>query len=314
MNKLKIVWQNVWVFVKKRWLLCAGSFGFIVLVILFLPIFRSSWLLYPESLRARIAIRKLSSSNETAFYCREDCAAERLVYKNIITSALKSDNLNPDLETAITSEKILPEIRRVFIEIWQSSGQEPSEKINQYYLDPKKNFLVRAELARAWPQLANSSFNAEIIGQYRAAKTDEEKITMLNLLYGRSDPSTLSVIWGLILNDASDELKSKAWFLLSNIENKAEVFALGDLEKIRTVLESGEYPHRLKDQAILILADYYPLYPEASGALLKDVVNRPIYFDDYQRTFAIDILNRNSQPKLASPQLSQADWDEYFNN
>ena len=316
MNKLKIVWQNVWTFVKKHWLLCAGSFGFIVLVILFLPIFRSSWLLYPESLRARIAIIRLANSKEAGIYCREDCAAKRLMYKNIISAALinEKEKLLPDLESKILDARLLPEVRRLFLQIWQESGLEPSDKIRDYCGNKENSFEIRLELVATWPQLAGNSYEAEIIGNIKMAKTEAEKIELLGLLRGRSEQIVMTTIWDLILGEASNDVKAKAWFLLANVENKQQAYLADDLDKLRAVLESGDYPHRLKDQAILVIADYYSYFPMPSEALLIDVVNRPKYFDDYQRSFAIDILNRNRNTKLLGPELTEADWASYFNN
>ena len=103
MDKFKIVWRQVVVFLKKYWPQATISGVFIILFIMFLPIFRSSWLYYPESLRAKIALRKLAESTEKIYYCREDCQAKRLTYKNIITSALanEKEKLLPDLEMVI---------------------------------------------------------------------------------------------------------------------------------------------------------------------------------------------------------------------
>lgn len=316
MKKMKIVWQKVKEFAKKHWLICAGSFGFVLLLMMFIPVFRSSWLYYPDSLRVRIAIKKLAASSETAMYCREDCSAKRLLYKNIISSSLvrEKEKLLPDLENVIVSNKTLEEIRTLVIKIWQESGQEPSQKLKDFYNNPTNPISLRAQLAAAWPDIAGPSFYSEIIGNFKTASSDKEKEANLSLLVGRSDPIVLKLIWEIILGDYPDILKTKAWFLLANIDNKKLAYQMSDLDNLRAVLESGDYPHRLKDPAILVLSDYYLYYPELSEALLVDVINRTKYFDAYQRSFAIDILNKYRVVKIPGPQLSQADWDIYFTN
>lgn len=313
---IKTVWQNVLVFLKKNWLVCAGSFGFIILLMMFLPVFRSSWLYFPDSLRTRIALKKLAAANEAALYCREDCSAKRLLYKNIISSGLsqEKEELLPDLEAVILDSKTLPEIRSLMIAIWQDNGFEPSEKMMEYYNNSSNLFSLRAQLARAWSQISSASFVGEIIGNFKTAQSDQEKENLLSLLTGRSDQIVTNLIWNIILGDYSDNLKSKAWFLLSNIDNKQTAYQAIDLDNLRAVLESGDYPHRLKDSAILVLNDYYLYYPELSEALLLDVTNRAKYFDAYQRSFAIDILNRHRTIKLPNLEISQADTDTYFRN
>lgn len=316
MNKFKITWRSIKVFLKKYWPLVAGSLGFILLFLMFLPVFRSSWLYYPESLRAKIAIQKLIDSDETAFYCREDCQANRLLYQKIITQAWanKGMELAPDLEKLIFNSKVLPETRRLVIKIWQDSGVAPSAKLKDFCNNSANSLAIRSDLAAAWPDLDNSSFYGELIGNFKTATSSEDKESLLNLLVGKDNPLAVNLIWDLILHDYPDNLKAKAFFLLANIDNKPGVYQAGDVANLRSVLESGTYPLRLKDKAIQVLDDYYSLYPEESEALLVDVINRPQYFDAYQRSFAIDVLNHYRTEKLPGLALSQADWDAYFTN
>jgi hypothetical protein len=282
---------------------------------MFWPVFRSSWLYYPEPLRAKIAISKLAADKQTAIYCREDCLANRLLYKNIIVSALKSNkDLLTDLEVLIINPKVLTEIRFLVIKIWQESGAEPSPKLKEFYSNSDNAFNLRLDLAQAWPQLVTDSFSAEVIGNFKNSSSDQEKIVLLNSLLGKSDPVITKLIWEIILDDYSSSLKNKAWFLLANIENKQSAYQVADLETLKTILDSKDYPVRLKDRAVLILSDYYTFYPDLIETLLVEIVNRSEDFDTYQRNFAIDILNKQRAVKLPNLELSQAELDAYFNN
>jgi len=316
MDKFKTIWRCVKVFLKKHWPIVSGGTVFILLLIMFLPIFRSSWLYYPESLRAKIALRKLAESTEKIYYCREDCQAKRLVYKNLIAESLLQDKekILPDLEKVILDKQILSEIRNLLIKLWQDSSFPPSDKIKNFCSDSNQDLGLRADLINAWPELSSSAFAGEIIGNFKMAKNDIEREAVLDLVVGKNNPVIINTIWDIILGDYSNDLKVKAFFLLANIDERQLVYQLEDLNKLRSVLENGNFPHRLKDQAILAIGDYYSMYPEASESLLVDVVNRPQYFDDYQRSFAIDILNNNRSVKVAKINLSQADWDAYFTN
>ena len=306
-----MVWRQVVVWLKKHWAVASGGAAFVILLIMFFPVFRSSWLYYPESLRAKIALRKLAESTEKMYYCREDCQANRLTYKKIIAQALTSEKekLLPDLEAVILDKKVLPENRRILTSLWQESGLAPSDNLKNV-----KDVNLRAELVSSWPELGDNSFVSELVGNFKTAKTEAEKEAALDLLVGKSSPTVINTIWTIILGEYQDNLKVKAFFLLANLESKQSVYQVDDLTKLRSVLESGSFPHRLKDQAILSLGDYYEFFPELSESLLVDVVNRPQYFDNYQRSFAIDILNNNRDVKVASLNLSQADWDAYYTN
>lgn len=316
MDKFKIIWRQVVVFLKKYWPQATGAAIFIVLLIMFMPVFRSSWLYYPESLRAKIALRKIAESTEKMYYCREDCQVKRLTYQKIISSALSSqkEKLLPDLEKVILDKNILSETRMVLISLWRAANLPITDNIKNFCADNNQDFNLRAELINAWPELSNNSFASELVGNFKTATSDTQRLAALNLLTDNNNPLIISTIWQIILGDYSDKIKNQAFFLLANLSNKNDVYWLENISNLRTILESDSFPNRLKDQAILILGDYYNLYPFETESLLIDIVSRPQYFDDYQRSFAIDILNNNRSLKIATLNLSQADWNAYYNN
>ncbi len=299
MDKFKIVWRQVVVWLKKHWPLAAGASAFVILLIMFFPVFRSSWLYYPESLRAKIALRKLAESTEKMYYCRDDCQAKRMMYKNIIASALTSqkERILPDLEATILDEKVLPETKQLLINLWQESGLPPTDSL-------KAN----------WPGLNDDAYVTQVISNFKKAKSDSDREGALDLLISKNKQSIITLIWDIILGSYSDSIKVKAFFLLANLENKQQAYQVEDIARLRSVLESADFPHRLKDQAIFALGDYYEFFPFETETLLVDVYNRPKYFDDYQRSFVVDILNNNRELKIPNLDLSQELWDAYYNN
>ncbi len=307
MDKFKIVYRQVVVWLKKHWPLVTSASVFIILLIMFFPVFRSSWLYYPESLRAKIALRKLAESTEKMYYCRDDCQAKRLMYRNIIASALKNEKerILPDLEATILAEKVLPETKQLLIGLWQESGLSPTDSL--------KNNLS-PELKIFWPELSDDTFVVQVINDFKKAKNDGKREATLNLLINKDSPEIITLIWDIILGKYSDAVKSRAFFLLANLENKKEVYQVENVTRLRSVLESADFPHRLKDQAIFSLGDYYEFFPFETESLLVDVFNRPQYFDDYQRSFVIDILNNNRDIKVANLEISAEDWAAYYNN
>ena len=311
-----MVWRQLKVFFKKHWLISGLGAGFIILLLLFLPIFRSSWLYYPESLRAKLALKKLEVATEKDIYCREDCQAKRLLYKNLIYEfAVKNQfNFKQDLENSILKPGVLPEIRMLFISIWQELKWDITTNIQNYYSDLNNPLEIRSSLTIAWPELKNSSFFKEVVNQFYNSRSTKEQAELLDLLISSDDKSVLNLIWDLILGDRDDSFKRKAFFLLANIANKQSAYLVADVIKLRSILENGDYPHRIKDLAIMALSDYYDFFPELTEELLVDVVNRSRYFDSYQRTFAIEILNKYRAEKIPLPELSQEDLGIYFSN
>ena len=307
MDKFKIVCRQVVIWLKKNWPLVTGASVFIILLIMFLPVFRSSWLYYPESLRAKIALRKLAESTEKMYYCRDDCQAKRLMYKNIIKSALTSqkERILPDLEATILDEQVLLETRKLLITLWQESKLPATDNL--------KNNLS-PELSSFWPELSDSGTIKQLINNFKKAKNDSERETALNLLTNKNSPEIIILIWDVILGDYSDAVKIKSFSLLANLENKQVAYQVEDIARLRSVLESADFPHRLKDYAIFSLGDYYEFFPYETESLLVDVFNRPQYFDDYQRSFVIDILNNNRGAKVPNLELSADDWAAYYDN
>jgi hypothetical protein len=61
------------------------------------------------------------------------------------------------------------------------------------------------------------------------------------------------------------------------------------------------------------LNDYYQYFPVPSETLLLSVINGS-QFDNYQKTFAINILNNQKLINLKIPELTQSDWKSYYNN
>lgn len=311
-----MVWRQLKVFFKKHWLISGLSAGFIILLLLFLPIFRSSWLYYPESLRAKLALKKLETASEKEIYCREDCQAKRLLYKNLIYefAAKNQSDFKEDLEASILKPSMLPEIRMLLISMWQELKWDITPTIQNYYSDLNNPLEIRSSLAVAWPELKSSSFFKEVVNQFYNSTNTKEQIDLLDLLISSDDKNVLNLLWDLILGEKDDDFKRKAFFLLANITDKQSAYLVADVIKLRSILENGDYPHRIKDLAITTLSDYYDFFPELTEELLVDVVNRSRYFDVYQRTFAIEILNKYRLEKIPMPALSQEDLDIYFSN
>jgi hypothetical protein len=316
MDKFKIVWRQVVVWLKKNWLIAGGVAVFIILLMLFMPVFRSSWMYYPESLRAKIALQKIINISAKDYYCRETCQSNLRLYGQFIRQSLLSDNkeIQGDLEKAILNPRLLAENRRLLISLWQETKVPPSDVLVDFSKDKEKDFFIRSQILAAWPDLEKEAFATETISKFKMAKDDASKLVFLDLLSGQSSESVINSLWEIILGNYSVAVKEKAFFLLANLDDKEDLYVLADVTNLRAILESADFPHRLKDQAILALGDYYSFYPIETEQLLVDIFNRPQYFDNYQRSFVLDILNNNRSLKIASLNVSAAEWEDYFNN
>lgn len=307
--------RKMWVKIKKHYYLSIGAGSFILLLLLFSPIIRSSWFYYPESLRIRIALSRLLSSFNNDNLCREDCTMARLTYEKVISQALNNnaDDYLPLLEKEILNLNLSEETRAELLRLYKTNNVSASEKMKSFCLNSNNDFKIRAQLAAAWPEIKPLSLNSEVIGRYKSASKLEDKLKLLDLLKNQTDSVSLSLLWDIILDDSGKDLKQKAFFLLTNINDKKSAYHLTDLDNLRLVLKNSNYPPRSKDQAIFLLESYYDYFPEPSELLLLEVAGDKNY-DVYQKTFAINILNNKKPSGLKAPELKSSDWDSYYNN
>lgn len=314
MKKIKKVLKSVWGLIKKHYFISI-SFGLFGLVFILLsPLLHTSWLAYPESLKDKIALKKFVSFFKAVGYCREDCAAARSFYAEIIAKALNSDsNYYLTVEKEIINPDTLDEARLALLKLCRTNNSPVSVDIKSFYADSKNDFMIRAELAKTWPEISSISLVSEIIGRYKNSSSVTEKLALLDLLNRRSDELVISLLWGVISGNDGNDLKQKAFSLLSNVERKDLVYKITDLDNLQAILDDNSYPARLKDLAIWLLNDYYPYFSGPSENILFKIAGSE-RFDNYQKTFAINILNHQKPANLKLPELSLADWNSYYNN
>jgi hypothetical protein len=314
MNKINFFLKKMVTWFRKHYYLGSCCILFFILFILLLPILRSNWLAYPESLKIRIALSRFINSFEKYTYCREDCAAERSFYSKIIEDSLFSNNnYQGIIQKEVFKSDISNETRLELLKLYKNISPLAPADIKNYYINPSNNFMIRAALSETRPELNNASFLSEIIGKYKNSISVAEKLVLLDFLDGQSDALVFSLLWEIVLNNEGEDLKKKAFLLLASIDRKDLVYKITDLNNIQLILNDNNYEMRLKDSAIWLLNDYYQYFPVPSETLLLSVINGS-QFDNYQKTFAINILNNQKLINLKIPELTQSDWKSYYNN
>lgn len=315
MNKINYFLKRAVVWFRKHYYWSTSISLLIILLILLLPILRSSWLFYPESLKIRISLKKFINSFEEYKYCREDCAAVRSFYADVIKKALMSNNISyaAVMQKEIFNSNISTETRSELLKLYKTTASSAPQEIKNFYINSQNNFMTRAALAETWPELNNNSFISEIIGRYKNSASVKERLELLDLLNEKNGDLITSLLWEIILGSDGKDLKSKAFLLLANIDRKDLAYKIEDLDNIKLVLNDNSYESRLKDLAIWLLSDYYQYFPIPSENILLLVASGQ-QFDNYQKTFAINILNYQKSANLKLPELSQADWNSYYNN
>jgi len=114
----------------------------------------------------------------------------------------------------------------------------------------------------------------------------------------------------LLTDDDELLIKREAVRLISAQAEKGGTLSLNQLAIIRELMLDSVTPALLRPPLVLLLGDYYELFPVETVAVLKSVYAEG---DEVSRAFAADILNKSGK-KITAPAVSQEAWDEYYNN
>jgi hypothetical protein len=235
---------------------------------------------------AEVNLLILKEGIENNKICHEDCLLIRRQQEALIISALSK------------SEKAL------------------LERLEQYWLDPLVSFDFKFELINLW-SLNN---NLEIVPQYFYDYLDQEdgdvklqtKIISSFLAPDR-DKSWLPYYFSLLSSGRDKSLKKEALGAISSRSDKQDIFTLKQLELLKALVINNETPIEIKADLVLLISEYYIFFPEEARTVLMDIYKNT-KLDNITRAFAADILNQNnSELKLLTPFISEAEWEKYYN-
>jgi hypothetical protein len=229
--------------------------------------------------------------------CHETCAAERHQATQIIIDDLKNNHNN---RTARRVEKYF-----LAGEIGEEFKQELVKIIGRAYGadNPPDYIKTYFKQADAVPAL-----EAAILGIFspRALNLDDE--------HENTATSSLAAYFSLLNSQSDLVLKLAAVENLSNEEDKIKNFSLDQLNQLREIILQPTTPSRLRQSLVMLLSDYFSLFPQATAVILHDVYDSDMTDDIISRAFSADILNREAGEKLAMPIISPEAWAEYYND
>jgi len=237
--------------------------------------------------RERIILAKLRNSYNFEIICHEDCRLRRELEINKLINLLKQKNkkLEEQIKNIILNEEEEIELRQELIKIL--SQVNDTENIPEYL----KLYLEDSS--------AEVALQTTIINSFAVEANEEAEIKYyFNLLAGEAD-----------LNLKLEVIRS-----LSNFENKKKLFSKTQLELISKLALEQNTSKNLRAPLILLLSDYYPLFPNETKKILTQVYNNK-NTDKISRIFAADTINRYlKNNKLTVPEASNEEWNNYYNN
>jgi hypothetical protein len=283
------------------------AFIFLITIYLLLsPILFKNWLNYPSELRANIAFVKWQESFKAD--CYGACLVDRQVLKEIILSHyLKSDSdilveelrkeflntLNDQYSLAIV--QVIKEIGATLPDNWQNIIEKNISKQAKAYLITyfPDDFVDDNRLKEDLKENIKSDL----------VKIDDKLISISSLAIYQSREIKDFLI-DIVISDYPLLLKKEALKNLASL-NKEQLMLLGDN------LVNNAFHLALNSQIVWLISEHYQLHPELSAKYLSLVYQKKD-LDDFSRGFSALALNELLQANLKLPELSQAQWEKYY--
>lgn len=288
--KLRKVSERLKVRGFKKKLACGGAL-FIALILVYLAI--SLIKVRP----AEIKLARLKNSWEKERMCHEACSLKRREITEAVINSLEKERIGAKsrlrrrLELYFLDDKISLEFKLELIRIIrQADGPDnPPGYLKNYLSSANGEGVIQGEIISSF---SVGSLAPEFIGQ-----------------------SPLDYYYLLLAEDRQFAVKEAIIRILSNYPNKNSDFSSGQVAIIKNLVLNPAADNRLRQSLVLLLDDYYPLFPDPVADVLAMIYKTKTFNDKISRFFAADILSRNDKKnKWPLPNLSTADWDEYYNN
>jgi len=267
--------------------------------------------------QSEIALSELEKSVTHETICHEKCVAWRQARENIVLSDLKrgskriSRRILTDWQNTEKSIEYKKEIIKI-LALTYSENNQPNY-INDYLSNPKAEQALVFEILSEFKIDASASdkLNRLLNDQIINATSTQEKISILKTMSVVSGPSEIESYF-MILNSGDETvLKREALKNISNIREKSLVFTLDQLKTIQNLIQNLETDPRLRQELVLLIGDYYLVFPEESIVLWQSVFANSS-LDNISRAFSVDNLNHLAGLNLTPPEISPTEWAEYY--
>lgn len=184
-----------------------------------------------------------------------------------------------------------------------------ARRIRRYFLDEEEARDFRTELITIWREASSSP--PDYMAEYGSDP----------VLAGRvlsTFPSGQATDYLRVIADAGDvRLRTAAVRALSS--DSAAQLSRGQAVAIGELASREDSPERLRPYLVMLLGDYYHLYPEECSNSLRSVYSSR-ESGNISRALAADLLNRYEPEggpdggRWIEPEVPAAEWEEYYND
>jgi hypothetical protein len=193
------------------------------------------------------------------------------------------------------------------------SARRTARRLEIYFLDEDSDAAFRQRLVSILGRAFGPDDLPPYLSDYLAREDGQADVRAAIIdAYGTafSPDYYLTVVKG----SGETSLKQAAVRALSVYPDKAFNFSVAQLATIGESVFDKTLPQSLRAALVLLLSDYYSLFPTETDKLLRTIYGADKEVDVISRAFAADILNRHGQKTWLLPDISEAQWAEYYNN
>lgn len=268
--------------------------------------------------RGEVALVKLEKSFLNEAICHEECFLRRQKEIEIIKAELEkgSARLEKRIVAYCFKTETVFEFKKELIRILAAvyGKNNLPAYLNDYLIDPRADVrLIREIWAVFAPRTVNSSdLLANLHRRIITAADEAEKIEAVKTLAKVGGGSEIDNYFLLLNSEAGVAVKKQAISGISNVLEKSKYFTLDQLVLLKSFILAPETDKRLRQEMVLLVGDYYLLYPQESEAVWQAVYDNNS-LDIISRFFSADSLNHLADKKLELPAVSSTDWADYYN-
>lgn len=244
--------------------------------------------------QAEIGLAELKRSWDEDKICHEDCSLKRRAIIDLIVKDLQSasDSRVADMiKEYFFDQNVSHDLKKELVRIISiaQEGNNPPDFFRAYLSDPQGDAAIRAKILVSFK--SDSWFGAE-----------------------NRDSSPSDYYFSILSASGDLPLRRAVVSALSSLPGKDQYFSLLHLDIIKGLIFDSGTDSNLRRDLVLLLGDYYLLFPKETTAVLRVFYKTDPSGDDIARAFAADLLNRLAHTDLKIPEVSQEQWADYYDS
>ncbi len=267
---------------------------------------------------SQIALAELEKSYTTEKICHEECYLWRQGKESLIVSNLinKRSDTEKELYKYWISENTDLDFKKEVVRLnFLAYGKGGVPEYLKRYINDENYESSLATLIISLFDLDLSdltSLDFALNNKFSLATSSAEKIETLKVKASLGNDLEIDTYFSLLNTSGENDVKRELIKNISSIREKNNFYTLSQLEIIKSIILNPETDIRVRQDLVLLIGDYYLIYPEESATLWFEIYNNEA-LDNISRLFSADSLNHLKKLNLSLPEVSEIDWEAYYN-